>query len=47
MNSTTLVGVLLVAIGLVLMYIGLYGWTGAPQLSFETFSLPQNAPAGP
>jgi len=36
MNNTTVIGMILVGVGLVLLYIGLYGWTGAPVLKLTT-----------
>jgi hypothetical protein len=32
MKNSSLAGIALAAIGLVLMYVGIYGWTGAPDL---------------
>lgn len=45
-NSTTLIGVLLIAIGIALMYIGLNGWTGAPTLKLPTVPTGDGASGG-
>lgn len=34
MKNSTIAGIALAGIGLLLMYVGLYGWTGAPNLVF-------------